>query len=474
MAAERGGDKTGTGASAFRSTILGKAHDAKQAQAWVDAGLLDPKYVTKDSHGGVTGWKAGGVKDTALALSNPLKWVETVQNPALQKRGVNTDDPMQTTVALGTMYRNQMSNQFAEDLSQKQSRDRLHKDSALMDKTMGIDQSFDYNLKNDPTQAIKTITAAINDLGQAVAGPGMAQIGPVLTGLAGGIKSIAQVAQDHPKLAASAGVTAGAAGLAGSAWFASQMAGGFGLNKSAGLLDGSAAALTRAAGALAAGGGPGIPGEGPGVKPGAAPGKSIWSKAGDLAKRTLPFVAGGLGDLAPVAGGAMWGYGAHADAEQWQKDHPGGWQGLLADNNKQPPLSGYSPGPSPAVSQRDPGWSLNTAPTKSWPMTGAGGATAGAGEAPFSGVPQVMDMSGQAASAGAATAIAYQQALMAQLQATLGGVQSIMQQIVGAMDVSVTPNIGSPSTPAAPQRQSSLTNYDHGRSSGGGGVTIGQ
>ena len=126
LAAERGGERAGTGASAFRNLILGKARDAKQAQAWMDAGLLDPTKVTRNNAGAVIGWTAGAVKNTDLALTNPLKWAEQVQNPALahplKGQGINVDDQMELTKALGTMYRNQMANQFAEDMSQLQSR----------------------------------------------------------------------------------------------------------------------------------------------------------------------------------------------------------------------------------------------------------------------------------------------------------------------------------------------------------------
>lgn len=464
LAAERGGERTGTGASAFRSTILGKARDAKQAQAWVDAGLVDPSMVTKDSHGGVTGWKAGAVKDTNLALSNPLKWAETVQNPALQKRGVNTDDQMATTIALGTMYRNQMSNQFAEDMSQLQSRNRLHKDSALMDKTMGINEAYDFNLKNDPSQSIKTITSALQDFAQAISSPALAKIGPTLTGIGNSIKSFAGLAQDHPNIAAAAGLGAGAIGLGGSAWFAKQMASGFGLGTSAKALDAAAAHL------MAVGGpGGGLPG---GVVPAAKSGgggffKSLLPGAGVLAGSTIGAGVGG-----GLMGDYLWNR-----ANDWRNAHPEGYQGLLhdAEIKRQMEDLGYARGPSGTVSPMEPGWSANNQ-TTSWPMVGKTGATAGVQSPDFTDAGSAGNTAGgvsgalsipDAGGTGARVGSDYAAGLQAQLQQAIAYAQDAAQQIRNALDFSATPNIqssGGASAPA-PRRQSSVTEYDHGRAS---------
>ena len=128
LVTERGGQKAGTEASAFQNVIMGKARDAKQAQMWMDLGLLDPKQVTRNNSGAVIGWTAGAVKNTDLALKNPLAWAEQVQNPAMRAHGINPDDNMEMSKTLGTMFRNQMANQFANDISQLNSRNRLHKD----------------------------------------------------------------------------------------------------------------------------------------------------------------------------------------------------------------------------------------------------------------------------------------------------------------------------------------------------------
>lgn len=78
---ELGGDRAGTSLTAFRNTIMGKVNDKKQAEAWMHAGLLDPKQAIMKS-GTPIAWKAGAVKGTDLALSDPLKWAEDIGIPS--------------------------------------------------------------------------------------------------------------------------------------------------------------------------------------------------------------------------------------------------------------------------------------------------------------------------------------------------------------------------------------------------------
>ncbi len=99
----QGGDRAGTAANAFTGTVMGKANDAKQAAEWMKYGLLDPgQTITKS--GKTVAWRAGAVKNTNLALSDPLRWAEEVALPAMKAKGVNVDDRMELTKVLGTMF----------------------------------------------------------------------------------------------------------------------------------------------------------------------------------------------------------------------------------------------------------------------------------------------------------------------------------------------------------------------------------
>ena len=167
-----GGQRAGTAANAFSSVIMGKAHDAKQAEEWMRYGLLDPKQaMMKGGH--AVGWRAGAVKDTNLALSDPLRWMEEVALPAMKAKGVKVDDRLELSKALGTMFRNQNSNVWANDLAQPASRSRLHKDEANINQAGTLDEIYQRNLSEDPTVAITGMTAALNNLMSAASSPAM-------------------------------------------------------------------------------------------------------------------------------------------------------------------------------------------------------------------------------------------------------------------------------------------------------------
>ena len=480
LVTERGGQKAGTEASAFQNVIMGKARDAKQAQMWMDLGLLDPKQVTRNNSGAVIGWTAGAVKNTDLALKNPLAWAEQVQNPAMRAHGINPDDNMEMSKTLGTMFRNQMANQFANDISQLNSRNRLHKDQDLLGKTMTIDQAFDYNMKSDPTQSLKTITASLTDFGSALSSPALQQVGPVLTGIAGGVKSLAQLAQDHPHLATTGAIVGGSAALGGAGWFASQMAGGFGLSKSATELDASAAALMRAAGAIGAGG---VGEAAAGASAGAGAKPSRLRRFGRLAGRTLKALPV-VGAVTEAADAARDFELAHGAGQQPGADGSEGYDSILG-----------SPRPRPFVPEAprqydafkdaleeyrrasQPGWTV-AKPSTSWPMVGSGGATAGVEGPEFpgvtglngaAGVPEALNQGAQTQAAGEATGAGYLEGLRSQLDAAASYAEEIAQRIRNALDFSVTPTINSPSGAAeSPRRTSSLNAYDHGRASAAG------
>lgn len=170
LVTEFGGERAGTKASAFFGTITGKARDKKQAQAWIDAGLLNRKMlVDADKTGNnAIGWKAGAVKDTDLALRNPYEWAGKVLIPALQKAGVNTSDSASVTKYLATMFRNSNANDFAQVIVQALSRQRIDKDAALMKQTGTGREVMERSLSGDPTMAATAVSAAFENLSAAV------------------------------------------------------------------------------------------------------------------------------------------------------------------------------------------------------------------------------------------------------------------------------------------------------------------
>lgn len=279
LVTEFGGDRAGTAANAFRNTIMGKARDQKQADEWLNLGLLDPKLAMMKA-GHATSWRAGAVKGTDLALQDPLQWAETILLPALQKKGVDIDNPLALTKSLGTMFRNSMANRMAEALTQKRSRLRLHKDEHNINQAGALDEIYQRNLANDPTVAITGLAAALDNLASAASSPGMKTAAEFFTWTTGWLQSAALLAKEHPTAALTTGAGVAGLGLAGTGLLALQMYSGFGLAGSAVALDGSAAALSSAAVALG----------GKGVISAAAPAATA---AATWAARAVPFIGYG-------------------------------------------------------------------------------------------------------------------------------------------------------------------------------------
>ena len=191
-----GGERAGTAANAFNSVIMGKVNDKKQAEAWLKAGLLDPtKVITKAGH--AVGWSAGAVKDTDLALRDPLAWSEQVQNPALAKMGIDLSNRLDVAKALGTMYRNQNANMWATEHTQEASVSRLHKDDAITGQVGDNDDITKRNLHEDPSVALGALGSAIQNFAGNVTSPVMKDVANVLGSTAQGL---AQLGKGHRRL----------------------------------------------------------------------------------------------------------------------------------------------------------------------------------------------------------------------------------------------------------------------------------
>ena len=253
LIATQGGQRAGTSANAFTSVIMGKANDAKQAAEWQKYGLLDATQTINKS-GKVVAWRAGAVKDTDLALRDPLEWAEKVALPAMMAKGVKVDDRLELAKVLGTMFRNQNSNVFANEIMQLAQRLRLHKDEAMQNQVGTLDEQYARNLGQDPTIAVTALKAALEDLITAVSAPVMGSAAAGLTTFANGIQAVANALKDHPILAVTTGTALAGGALAGSGYMAYQIANGFGLGASATALEGSAMALDVAAARLGAAG----------------------------------------------------------------------------------------------------------------------------------------------------------------------------------------------------------------------------
>ena len=248
-----GGDRAGTAANAFNSIIMGKVNDKKQAEAWEKFGLLDDKKVIKKA-GNVVSWSAGAVKDTNLALQDPLEWAEKVALPAMRAKGVNVDDRLELAKELGTMFRNQNGNMFANEMMQEASRSRLHKDEGIYSKAGDLEKIYENDL-GEFTVAAGAVEESLKSLSAAATAPLMHPVAEALSSLSEGVNSVAKYGFEHPTIAATAGIGAVVTALGSAGWLGMKLMNGFGLKGSAIALDGAAASLEAAAGRLAVGGG---------------------------------------------------------------------------------------------------------------------------------------------------------------------------------------------------------------------------
>lgn len=206
---EVGGDRAGTQANAFNSVILGKARDKKQAAAWKNYGLIDPKQMSADG----TGWTGGAIYHTDEALRDPLAFGEKYVLPALEKKGVNINDKLELTKVLGTLFRNINAAAFANELWQAQNRTRLHKDAGFIGDVESPDAIYKRLLNTDPTFAMGALKGAFGSFLTTLSSPIMGTAAKSLSGMAENLNELAIVAHNNPATAVTAGLATAAASL---------------------------------------------------------------------------------------------------------------------------------------------------------------------------------------------------------------------------------------------------------------------
>jgi hypothetical protein len=214
---EFGGERAGTMMNTFMGTLLGKAKNKMSTEAWIKLGLLDPKGVVYNKVGPV-GFRPGAMKGTDLALSDPLKWSETVLIPALRAHGYDTSNQLSLAKALMPLFRDRNANRLANVLVYDQDRARLHKDERLINKVPGVDKAYSDTLRRDPLMAWQADKAAMNNLLSTVFGTskGESPVAVALVHIANGINMVAGAFQKHPMLGQGVGaLLLGSAGLAG-------------------------------------------------------------------------------------------------------------------------------------------------------------------------------------------------------------------------------------------------------------------
>jgi hypothetical protein len=197
---EYGGDRAGTMQNTWTGTILGKAKNKISTEAWMKLGLLDPKQVVYNKVGPV-GWKAGAIKGTNLALSDPLAWTESFLKPALKKMGINTGDQLSLAKGLMPLFRDRNAMRLANNLVGDQDNARLHKDEGLYQKVMGVDSAFTQAMANDPKMAIASTASSMKNLETIMGKAVNKQVIASLQVMARAINWLAGAFDRHPNFA---------------------------------------------------------------------------------------------------------------------------------------------------------------------------------------------------------------------------------------------------------------------------------
>lgn len=197
---ENGGDRAGTQISTFMSTIMGKAKNKLQTEAWMKLGWLDPKQVVYNKVGPV-GWHPGAVKNTAMAQRDPLQFMETL-GATLRARGTDTSNPLSLTKGLMPLFRDRNAFRMAYGLLYKQTNTNLHKDERLITKVPGINRGYAMSLKNDPKMQMTALHSSFTNLETAL-GSAFFKGGGVeaINNMANGINRLAGVFDRHPNFA---------------------------------------------------------------------------------------------------------------------------------------------------------------------------------------------------------------------------------------------------------------------------------
>ncbi len=213
--------------------------------------------------------------------TNPYQWVQEVLVPALEKKGVNTNNDVETAKAVAQLVRNtNASSLLTRMIQQQQQIDRL---VSQYGEAMGPEAAEQARFK-DPFVAYKGFVESLRNLSAAVGEDVMPGIVSGLNSLAGGINSLQQAWRDGDPLA-KAGVTAGAVATGYGTWKIGQAV--WGLITAGTNLNAASAHLEAAA--LAMQGGTGVGGA---VKGAAGAGS-----------------AAGLGWMARIGAGVMAGFG---------------------------------------------------------------------------------------------------------------------------------------------------------------------
>lgn len=215
-----GADTAGTALMTMYQTLMGAGTLSKQQyEAFDKLGLIDPDKVTHDK-GGRVNVQPGGIRGAIESKGNLATWGRNFLAPALQR--VPEEEREAYLAKIG---RNRNTTRMFETFSSPAGIAQFDKDAALINKALGIDESYHTFTTKDPKGALEGFTKQFSSMMEALGGPAMQSAMPGIQALTSLFTTVAAAANAHPKEAGTAtnimtGMAAGAGlgfliGLAG-------------------------------------------------------------------------------------------------------------------------------------------------------------------------------------------------------------------------------------------------------------------
>lgn len=198
-----------------------------------------------------------GIISPELFATDPHRWAWEILKPALQNKGIDTKDEAQVTKAV-----NQMFPQTVADLLQKliQQEDQYRIIAEKFRRAPSTEEAANELPKRDPFVAFEGMIAQWDRFTNALTTPALQSAIPIMSGIAGGLSSLASIFEANPDLGGKLAMVAAGIGAIGATLLAYQgVLTAYGAMKGlANLGSGSGASGAAAAAAGAAGGAGGV------------------------------------------------------------------------------------------------------------------------------------------------------------------------------------------------------------------------
>ncbi|WP_316228555.1 hypothetical protein [Bradyrhizobium sp. SZCCHNR2023] len=213
LAQELGGNSAGTALSGFHTQFVGGKMSNRAVEMLNDLGLIDPDKVIKTSTGAIKGVKPGGVIGGGFLTpgsEDPYQWVNKVLLPAMQKKGMTTEQINQAMEGISEplLPKGAKEQEIVAAAASKQTvaqmmsifatqQGRIEKDWALIKGAKGIEGADDF-LQHDPKVAQEAVKKQIENYFGETGKPLADTYTGGLNWLASGMNYMSNYAKDNP------------------------------------------------------------------------------------------------------------------------------------------------------------------------------------------------------------------------------------------------------------------------------------